>query len=235
MLDKPCAEYSELSKKQAGGFILDSGELIKCENIHESPMDNFLFNSSAFEDAQKKGKVIAFFHSSKNPFMTHHDRQQQISTGLECRIVCAGGALHYRNVPPLLGRVFDFGKMDCYALVRDAFHLCGVDFPDVEREPEWWLKGKNYFIDGLPVHGFTEISLGRIKPGDVIITKPFKNGAPCHAMIYLGGEMLLQHDAAGRFSRRIPYRLAHVKQTHSVWRYKDPVDLRGIYEDMALK
>ena len=127
--------------------------------------------------------------------------------------------------------------MDCYTLFRDAYHLCGIDLPDFERTNGWWLRGENLYLANMPDNGFYQVSMQDARPGDVIIRQPFPGADPCHSMILLHDNLVLQHDHAGHLSRREQMRPAYIKQTHSIWRHEQcsSLNLQAIYADFTAR
>ncbi|EHH5206530.1 phage tail protein [Escherichia coli] len=221
------------------GLVIDNERFYPCVNASKTPHNSFKISEDDYIKADDLGVITAIFHSHVDdlPVLSALDRQQQVISGVPWLLYSGGVIREYRPVPHLLGRKFIHGVSDCYTMFRDAYHLCGVDLPDFERKDGWWLRGENLYIRNLPVNGFFQIKPEEIQPGDVIIRQPFKGADPCHAMIYLGDNMVLHHDHAGTLSRREPMRPAYVRQTHSIWRYEQCslLDLQGICEDITAK
>ncbi|ENQ0912816.1 phage tail protein [Escherichia coli] len=221
------------------GLVIDNERFYPCENVSESPRNSFKISPDDYIKADDLGVITAVFHSHVDdfPVLSALDRQQQVISGLPWFLYNAGVIREFRPVPHLLGRKFEHGKMDCYTLFRDAYHLCGVDLPDFERLDGWWLRGENLYINNLPRNGFFQVTPQEIQPGDVIIRQPFKGADPCHAMLYLGENKVLHHDHTGVLSRREDMRPAYVRQTHSIWRFErcSSLDLRAIYEDFTAR
>jgi Predicted metal-dependent protease of the PAD1/JAB1 superfamily len=239
MVEKECIEYAASSEKEVCGFILNNSSLFRCENIHPTPEKNFRISDLDWVRAEDEGEITAIFHShpSGYPILSGADRQQQILSGLPWWLASGEQLRKINPVPHLLGRKFNHGKLDCFSIFRDAYHLCGIDLPDFDRKHGWWLRGENLYLKNLPLNGFYEIDITSIQPGDVIIRRPFPEADPCHSMLYLGENVLIHHDHAGHYSRRVDFRLAYIKQLHSVWRHKEcsRLDLRGVWEDISAK
>src|SRR5260363_36280 len=97
------------------------------------------------------------------------------------------------NLPPLIGRPFSHGILDCYTLIRDYYQRAlRLDLPDFERAPEWWTQGGNLYLDHFDEAGFIEVPLPALQQHDVLL---MQNAAPVpnHSAIYLGGGRILQH------------------------------------------
>ncbi|WP_215267860.1 C40 family peptidase [Escherichia coli] len=221
------------------GLVIDNEHFYPCANVSETPYNSFKISPDDYIKADELGVITAVFHSHVDdiPVLSARDRQQQVISGLPWLLYSGGRIRKFRPVAHLLGRKFEHGKTDCYALFRDTYHLCGVDLPDFERLDGWWLRGENLYLKNLPLNGFYQVDAQSIQPGDVIIRQPFKGADPCHAMIYLGDNTVLHHDNAGLLSRREQMRPAYVRQTHSIWRSDkcSNLDLRAIFEDITAK
>lgn len=236
-MDRELLEFAASSDNEVCGLIIKDARLMKCANIHPEPDKHFRISDDDWLRAETAGEITAVFHSHQGdkPTLSAADRTAQIATGLPWWLASNGRVMRYRPVEHLLGRRFVHGTVDCYTLFRDAYHLCGIDLPDFERTNGWWLRGENLYLNNMERTGFYRV--GDIQPGDVIIRQPFPGADPCHAMIYLGDNIILHHDCSGHLSRREPYRLAFVKQTHSVWRHEQcsSLDLRGIFDDISAR
>jgi proteasome lid subunit RPN8/RPN11 len=236
-MDRELLEFAASSDNEVCGLIVDNDWLVKCDNIHPEPDKHFRINDDDWLRAETAGEITAVFHShpGNKPTLSAADRTAQIATGIPWWLASGGRVMKYRPVEHLLGRRFIHGVMDCYTLFRDAYHLCGIDLTDFERTNGWWLRGENLYLKNMERTGFYRVE--DIQPGDVIIRQPFPGADPCHAMIYLGDNTVLHHDCAGHLSRREPYRLAFVKQTHSIWRHEQcsSLNLAGIFADFTAK
>lgn len=232
-----CLDYAASSQDEVCALIINESIFHPCKNVHPTPATNFRISDDDWLAAEEIGEVTAVFHSHPKPrtVLSGADRKSQLDTRLDWWLASDGELKKFRPAPRLLGRKFEHGVMDCYTIFRDAYHLCGIDLPDFERTNGWWLRGENLYLKNMVVNGFHEVSGAEIQPGDVIIRQPFAGTDPCHAMVYLGEDTVLHHDCQGHISRREPYRLAYVKQTHSIWRHEkcSSLNLQGIFEDIS--
>lgn len=239
MIEDECLAYAARSRREVCGLIIDNNQLMRCDNTHPKPERHFRISDTDWMKAEAAGEITAVFHSHPEPklVLSAADRVAQISTDIEWWLASGGRLRKFRPVPHLLGRSFEHGVMDCYTLFRDAYHLCGIDLPDFERANGWWVRGENLYIRNMARYGFHEVAAADVQPGDVIIRRAFPESDPCHAMIWLGDNLVLHHEAAGRLSRREQYRQAYVKLTHSIWRHEQclSLDLRAIFDDISAK
>ncbi|AKJ41809.1 C40 family peptidase [Pragia fontium] len=234
-----CIDYAASSQDEVCGLIIDGVTLFKCRNAHEEPDSNFRITDEDWLAAEGQGEVTAIFHSHpiNSPVLSGTDRVYQLASGLPWWLACNGDLYKFNPVPHLLGRKFEHGVTDCYTLFKDAYHLSGINLPEFERVDGWWLRDENLYIKNMEANGFYQVIANEAAPGDVIIRKPFLGADPCHAMILLDNNMVLHHDCSGHLSRREPYRLAFIKQTHSIWRHREcsSLNLAGIYADISVK
>lgn len=239
MLEQQCIELAASSDNEVCGLIVNGNRLFPCRNTHPEPRQNFRIREDDWLNAEDEGDVTAVLHShpQPKPVLSGTDRQMQLSTGIEWWLVSIGQLRKFRPVPHLLGRRFEHGVTDCYTLFRDAYHLCGIDLPDFERTNGWWLREENLYLKNLSSNGFYEVEMKDIQPGDVLIRRAFPESDPCHAMVYLGDNMVIHHEQSGRLSRREPLRPAYLRLTHSIWRHEQcsSLDLRGVYDDISVR
>lgn len=232
-------EYAASSQDEVCALIINDTRVYPCRNVHPDPAHHFRISDEDWLAAEEAGEVTAVFHSHPQavPVLSGADRAMQVMTGLPWWLACNGELRKFRPVAHLLGRRFEHGVTDCYTLFRDAYHLCGIDLPDFARTEGWWLRGENLYLKNMAANGFRQISASEAVPGDVIIRQPFPGADPCHAMILLDDNMVLHHDHAGHLSRREPFRMAYMKQTHSIWRHHrcSSLDLRGISADISAR
>lgn len=239
MIEQQCIELAASSDNEVCGLIVNGNRLFPCRNTHPEPRQNFRISEDDWLNAEDEGDVTAVLHSHPQPklVLSGTDRQMQLSTGIEWWLVSEGRLRKFMPVPHLLGRSFEHGVTDCYTLFRDAYHLCGIDLPDFERTNGWWLREENLYLKNLSSNGFYEVEMKDIQPGDVLIRRAFPESDPCHAMVYLGDNMVIHHEQSGRLSRREPLRPAYLRLTHSIWRHEQcsSLDLRGVYDDISAR
>ena len=87
------------------------------------------------------------------------------------------------NYQSLIGRQWEYGKADCFTLVRDWFKLQGIHLPDYER-PESTQTCESIFLDQAERIGFKQVTMQTRLPGDVLIMK-IGTRTPMHAAVLL--------------------------------------------------
>lgn len=170
--------------------------------------DAFELNAEDYAAAEDDGQVVGVFHSHCHIPATPSEADL---------VMCERGRLPWHIVslpnevwfefkpsgyrPPLVGRPFSHGVLDCYSLVRDWYlEERGIALPDFRRRDDWWLLGDNLYLDNYRAAGFAETSLDGVQRGDVLLMQVASN-VPNHAAVYLGDDMILHH-VHGRLSSR---------------------------------
>jgi len=224
--------------EEACGFIVADGSFIACENIHPEPLRFFEISPQAYLAA---GEVVAVLHSHCTvgtepalPWPSAMDMEGQIASGVAWGISLCDGetvALPFwwgDGVPvkPLVGRVFQHGIADCYALVRDWHRLeHGILIPEYPRDDAWWIPDENgnykaLYEDLFHTAGFERVYRDNPLPGDCFICHVRSPKTRNHAGVYVGGGVILHH-------------LVHQLSQHSaaqIWRSK--MDFLVRHKDM---
>ena len=171
-----------------------------CENIATEEM-NFVMAPSDYAAADDAGAITAVVHSHPNisPKASMADRAAMEASGLPWHIVGwpVGTWASYTPEgwePPLIGREWCYGVLDCYALARDWYKQeWGLELSDYERHGEWWHKGMNTFVENFANEDFVEMPQdSEPQYGDALlmqIVSPVSN----HVAIYIGDDLILQH------------------------------------------
>lgn len=217
------------------GFVVLHKEKLRffvVSNVAENPQESFEIGNADWRVAESRGEIVAIVHSHPNgePFLSGADRQMQIQTGLPWILAVGGRLKQFRCCPHLRGRVFEYGKADCGALIRDAFMLMGVDLPDHKRGDIDDDAEHEYLRKHFERVGFVRVSDG-LRGGDVILTS--YGGHANHAALYLGDGQILHH-AYNQLSRREPFNQWWSERIDSVWRLPEfePEMLQAVENDL---
>lgn len=191
---------------------------VRCENVASDDVGCFEIAPDDWLAAEKLGFVAAVVHShaATYRFLSGADRQMQLITGLPWVLACGGAVYVYQPVPHLRGRQFVYGQLDCFALLRDAYHLAGINLDDVPRRSLEADAGSGVFEHYAPRLGFDQV-VGEPQAGDVLLTG--RNGRADHVCLYLGDGVVLHH-AAGQLSGRVGLSDALRRQVVSQWRHQ---------------
>lgn len=227
---------AQLAPAEMCGFVLlvnGKQMFFPVKNMAKNPKEHAVFDPKAWLDAEELGDVVALVHSHPDgpAVLSPLDRQAQQQTSLPWWLVSSRGLVEFPCVPHLLGRQFDFGQLDCYTLMKDAYALAGHTLPNFRYEEDWWQKGQNLYIDYLPKHGFYQVK--NPEPGDVLMIQLASDKAN-HCAVYLGDNELLHH-CPNRLSNRQSFGGYWYYHLHSIWRYErwQSSDFMGIYNDLV--
>lgn len=221
--------------------LVVAGEYFPCRNISADPNNYFEIDPVSWAAAEDKGEIEAIVHSHPGgvPFLSEGDRVTQCQSGLPWWLACGETIRKFRPVSPLLGRKFEHGVMDCYTVMRDAYHLCGHDLPDFDRQDDWWEGDQDLYIENMEAGGFVRLADdAEIQAGDVFLMCLGTTGQNVpkanHSAIYIGDQFIL-HQRPNTLSKRDVYGGYWQRFTHSVWRYKawQGSDFTGISNDLA--
>jgi len=200
-------------------------QYIQCRNIAEND-GQFVMHHADYAEAEDLGEVVAIVHSHCNlpPTPSQADLVGCEKTGKPWVIVSWPTGQVHEFLPtgykaPLVGREYCHGVLDCYAVCRDYYkEVLDIDLPDTPREDEWWLKGKNLYLENFEAFGFVRVDLQDLKIHDGIFMQ-LCSPVPNHAAVYLGDGKILQH-VMNRMSSRDVYGGWYRKCTVAVVRHR---------------
>ncbi|MCT7656170.1 C40 family peptidase [Oceanimonas sp. NS1] len=238
MIDEILAHAQAAAPGESCGLVVATAEgerYYPAQNIALAP-EHFEIDPKDWVTAELAGDITAVVHSHPHgpAVLSTADRLGQRNTGLPYWLAVGGEVRRFRPMAPLRERVFDHGKQDCYSLIRDAYHLSGMELADYERLDDWWETDEDLYLRNIAREGFER--LGPAAPpqlGDVVLICLGSVNA-CHGAIYLGDGYLLHHPV-NRLSKRDLYSGYWQRQTHSIWRHTQwqQCDFTGILNDLA--
>ena len=120
------------------------------------------------------------------------------------------------NYQTLIGRQWEYGKFDCFTLIRDWFGLQGIELPDFER-PDDLQNCESIFLKQALAIGFKQVGYNKRRPGDVLIMN-LGTATPMHAAVLLPNERIL-HQRQNSLSAVEPLRRYYVSSVAAVFRY----------------
>ncbi len=200
--------------EEACGVVIETGsgqKFIPCRNVSEHPRETFTLAPADMLVAEEQGEIIMIIHS--HPDVTslvpsEFDRIQCDHSGVEWGIMSWPDGdfctLSPRTDRDYTGRQWVLGHADCWSLVREYYQReFAITLGDYSVDYEWWTDGsENRYDDNWQREGFTEIPIGEMQPGDIVLMKvraPVTN----HAAVFLGNNLILHH-MFGHLSSRIP-------------------------------
>ena len=120
------------------------------------------------------------------------------------------------NYHSLVGRQWEYGKFDCFTIVRDWFALQGIALPDFER-PENLVSCDSIFLREAQNLGFMRVDVNRRRPGDVVIMR-LGTASPMHAAMLVDYDQIL-HQRQDSLSAIEPLGRYYVSSIAAVFRY----------------
>lgn len=230
---KKIIEYMNTALPEEGcGFLLQDGNFVAIENISEDPENSF--EISPLDWMGLDVKALIHSHPDGSQYLSTADREHQIDTEIDWWVVANDEIYKYRPVPLLRGRKFKYGEADCYTLMRDAYHLAGIDLPDFPRTTLTQDKESEMFLKNLGEIGFTAIDKEKnVEEGDVLLLD--YGYGPSHVAVYIGNNQVIHHEI-GRLSRRDQLDEYMQQRIHSIWRHKDwsRGRIMGILNDLGV-
>lgn len=214
--------------REACGLIVDKHGTefyVPCLNLADGQA-HFIMDPMDIANAEQLGVLKAVVHSHPNapPEPSQADLVMMERWGIPWLIVNwpTGEARWHKPsgyLPPLLGREFSHGVLDCFALVRDYYKLeLGIDVPDFDRPDDWWNHGGNLYLENYGKAGFVDIGEAPIQKHDVCLIQ-FGSPVPNHAGVYLGDGVIMHH-VTKRLSRREGYSGYWQRHTQKVVRHR---------------
>lgn len=200
--------------------------------------EDFALDAEVFRAADERGDIIAVWHTHPNGDEKPSEADQQRSHELQIPYLIyslPAEAWHLHIPPPpaapavaLIGRGWHYGVLDCFTLVRDWYLTHGLVLPHFEREPDWWFKGQNLYLENLPQNGFERVGergdrelFRHLRRGDLLLYQLAGSPVPQHAAIYEGDGVMVHHPQ-DRLSVREAFtgqRGFWIDRFHSAWRH----------------
>lgn len=221
--------------REACGFIIATGKrrkiVMPAPNVATDPARNWRIDAREQLAAEKLGVITHVWHT--HPFgraiPTDADRAACNACKIPFLIFAWPADEHVvlkpdNYVPPLYGRDFVHGVIDCYTFIRDYYRLeLKKKLPDFPREDEWWRKGQDLYATQFGKAGFVEVSRDwrSAQKHDVLLMRimsPVEN----HGAVFLG-QMAIGHHVMRRLSAREFYGQFYQDCTTRVLRHKSLV------------
>lgn len=185
------------------GLLINTGSktvYFACRNQSENPQDDFVIPAEDYATAESAGEVIAVCHSHPDATSKPSDRDIAMCEATEMpwhilswpegdlRTITPTG-----EIPPLIGRRFVHGIIDCYALVRDWFRINrNITLPDFERQDGWWEGEEELYLNNFRKAGFQPVTDGSLNIGDGILMQ-VQSQRVNHAAVYIGNGRIIHH------------------------------------------
>lgn len=187
------------------------------DNMSSDPENSFQIDDQLILALSPSIRAIVHSHPNGPNCPSQTDMEQQIAFALPFGIVSTDGVgclepfFWGDQVPKmdLIGRPFQHGVTDCYALCRDFYATLGIKLNEHPREWEWWLNGGSLYEDFLAKEGFRRIDESEVRENDGFLAQ-IRSPTPNHAGVYVGDGLILHHLSSrdpwdpSRISRREP-------------------------------
>ena len=116
----------------------------------------------------------------------------------------------------LVGLQWEYGKQDCYTLVRQYYELIGVKLPDFPR-PEDLGTTDSIFLRYAKSLEFRPVAIDDRQKSDLLVLR-LGTRAPMHGAIYVGDDKIL-HQRVDSISAVEPLRQYYRKRIAAVFRH----------------
>jgi cell wall-associated NlpC family hydrolase len=116
----------------------------------------------------------------------------------------------------LVGQQWEYGKQDCYTLVRQYYALLGVNLPDFPR-PEDLGTTDSIFLRHARSLKFESVALDDRRKSDLLVMR-LGTRTPMHGAIYVGNDKIL-HQRMNSISAVEPLRQYYWKRIAAVFRH----------------
>jgi len=205
-------EHAQLQypKEACGLLVVVKGKrkFWPCKNLAETAQDYFELNPVDYAAAEEAGEIIAVVHSHPftKPEPSMADQVACNRSGLPWYIVNPitkeWGEVKPNNYqPPLVGREYCWGALDCWSCVRDWYKQeWNLELPDWPRPKINDWNEAPLFEELYETAGFREISLKNLQPGDALLMSIVSKHLN-HVAVYVGDQYVLHH-MTGRLSSR---------------------------------
>lgn len=120
------------------------------------------------------------------------------------------------NYQALIGLPWQYGKQDCYTLIRQYFKLQGIELPDFPRPDDLETTPSIYLREAVAL-GFKQVAFDARRPGDVLIMR-LGTQHPMHAAILVDYDRIL-HQRQDSLSAVESLRQYHIDRVAAVFRY----------------
>lgn len=192
--------FDEYPEEGCGLLINKRGKIVwkKCKNVAEDRLHTFQISPDEYVKARLSGDIYAVVHSHPDSSCeaSESDKKASDHLGIPYIIYSLPEAEKYTYTPKklentLLGREYEFGKNDCWALVRDYYRQnLSIELPMLEFQEFWWEEGLDYFKELPDSFGFVKVE--EPQKHDVIIFN-IMSTVGNHCGVYLDDGIFLHH------------------------------------------
>lgn len=203
------AEAIQKPTEEICGFVLESGQVVSVENIHEDKEFNFRIAPESIIKYEEKGIKGIWHTHTKDPNFSPTDQVVMRGDTLPWAVYCIATntftEADFSKPAPLLGRPFIYGIWDCYALVRDYLNEAGIELPQWPRGDygEWELSDFREFDENWSNYNVKPVYNKDYQQYDIVCMNlgPF-NGHIDHVGVFTDQGRTVLHHPANRLSKK---------------------------------
>lgn len=217
---KECSPY-----EMCGIIIVFKGKYryLKCTNISDKPINNFIISPEEFASAEDLGEVVCVVHSHITAGANPSQADLVAIENLQIPYLIVSGEVYSYTEPtgyspPLYGRQFSSGILDCYTFVKDYYkEMLNIDLIYHPREPDWWKKGQNVILDNYINIGFEKV----VEPArhDVVLMNINSTDVPNHLGVLVESNVI-GHHLTNRLSSRDVFNEYYRRNTFGFYRHR---------------
>ena len=198
--------------------------------------EHFFIRPQDYADCEDRGKILKIVHSHPNypAKPSQADMAACEKSGLPWVILGWPSKTlkeiePHGYVPPLEGREFSFGILDCYTIVVDYYRdVLGIHINDHEREDHFWERNVDHYCDeNFKKEGFVVVDFDNIQEHDLIFMA-LRSKVMNHVGVFLGFKSfggrtnvpVMLHHLQDRLSEKIVYGGFWHKNMRRILRHK---------------
>lgn len=213
---KEIEQHSESEfPNECNGLIVKNGEsyqVFRCKNLSYHPCDHSILSPLDYINAEKQGKIVAYYHSQESDFASLMDSYTSYYQNIFSIIYCWKSKKFYVLEPKLkdyLNKDFEIGVNDCFSLVCNYYKdNLGIDIGNYYRNNNWYIEDSGIIKRNIEKENFRIVKdVKDMEINDIILFGDKDDIV--HMGIYLGNDMLLHHPRHGKSS--IEYMNHHYK------------------------
>jgi proteasome lid subunit RPN8/RPN11 len=188
--------------EEAIGIVVD-GEYIRIDNVSRDPENEACITD---KDTIRCLDAQVLFHSHPGGLACPSEQDMRLQYEMDIPFVihvprtndifCWGVGT---APPPLIGRAFRHGILDCYTVIRDYYlqHL-SIELPHgLPRGWDWWHKGQDIYEANFQDKGFKKVPTSEARAGDAYMFK-FLSPKVMHAAVITDDQMVLHHTSGSK-------------------------------------
>lgn len=228
---KIIAQSEQQTPHECCGFVILNNitklvDIFPCENIAEDKTHHFVIAPNKLIEAEKIGKIIAYYHShtmgDENPSLADKVNSRALSLpSIIYSIISRKFAFYIPEnfETPLVGRPFVWGVLDCWCLVCDYYKQnLKIDLNNnFFRTSQEDLLQNDYFEKNIEAQNLVVVH--DLKEHDILLMK-INSKIANHTAVYLGHEQILHHPG-DRLSQRTFYGSFWKKNTYLKCRHRN--------------